>query len=774
MIYKFNSFELDNNNFRLYNNGKELAVEPQVFNLIAYLLINRKRLVTRDEVFETLWAGRRVLDASLSNHIKSARAVLGDDGEAQNIIKTYRGRGYQFIALVEEEPEQKIAAQVSNNVVIERIKNKPLPNEHKTGKKTSRFISFGVTAAIIFGFLIFTLLLIPSEEQVAVVASSENPINENLSIAVLPFENRSHIAGDVYFTDGIHDDLLTQISKIGSIKTISRTSVMSYRDTTKNIRTIAKELGVATILEGGVQRAGNQIRINVQLIDAINDVHLWSETYTRELNVENIFAIQSEISKAVAAALEAVLTIEELHSLDTVPTQSMPALEAYFLANANADTRTSMGMRNAIEHQKRAIQLDPEFANAYAALASLELGQIYWDNLPAQTQIPKARSLIETAMVLNNKLSETYTALGSLKRHENDYDAATLAFQKAISLNPNNANAYRAHGEFYQDQLEDNIKAAEYLAKANELDPNSDSLAANLAQVCIAIGRVKEARAILENIMQRKPDFAPVYMPLGFLYFYVDGEIAQAQRVASIRSQLDPGAPVPAILFAWGYIHAGEFDTAIEWLRYSIQLSNSSQGRLATQALIYDLQGDYSLAFDTYIEAQVSYHNKFYRLMKTGHWANRTDEVIAFTKQHFPSLFTDQAIIDETNFSTALVLGEILREKGELKQGDYLLAGVLKIVQLRKYGWWVGRYNNWVAQCYLAMGNNKAALKAFVETAEEGYHSGLLITDPIYKPLYGEPEYQRVIKIIKDGLVKERLQLNEMEEKGEILLPSEF
>jgi TolB-like protein len=168
------------------------------------------------------------------------------------------------------------------------------------------------------------------------------------SIAVLPFENRSDQKEDQYFTDGIHDDLLTHISRIRDIKTISRTSVMAYRDTTKNMKQIGEELGVATILEGGVQRAGKQVRINVQLIDAATDAHLWAEIYTRELTAENIFAIQSEISEAITGALKAVLSPEEQQQFKKLPTQNMAALEAYFRGRSSYLLSTSEGFSEAI------------------------------------------------------------------------------------------------------------------------------------------------------------------------------------------------------------------------------------------------------------------------------------------------------------------------------------------------------------------------------------------------------------------------------------------
>jgi TolB-like protein len=182
----------------------------------------------------------------------------------------------------------------------------------------------------------------PTSEPEA--TESQYPPN---SIAVLPFANRSANPDDAYFVDGIHDDLLTHISKIGAIKTISRTSVMQYRGSSKSIPEIATELGVATILEGGVQRAGDQVRINVQLIDARNDEHLWAEIYDRQLLATNIFAIQSEIAEAIAEALRMTLSPREQQRIRSVPTESLAAYEAYLIGKQRLAKRTTQSMAEA-------------------------------------------------------------------------------------------------------------------------------------------------------------------------------------------------------------------------------------------------------------------------------------------------------------------------------------------------------------------------------------------------------------------------------------------
>ena len=189
------------------------------------------------------------------------------------------------------------------------------------------------------------------------------------SIAVLPFDNRSTLEDDAFFVDGIHDDILTQLSKISALKVISRTSVEQFRDTKLTIKDIAARLGVKNILEGGVQRAGDRVRIHVQFIDASSDAHLWAESYDRELTAANIFGIQSELASAIAVALRAALSPAEQTRVAAVPTQDLEAWEAYQLGKQRLAKSTSESLDDAERYFRKAVALDPEFALAYVGLA---------------------------------------------------------------------------------------------------------------------------------------------------------------------------------------------------------------------------------------------------------------------------------------------------------------------------------------------------------------------------------------------------------------------
>jgi len=300
MIFIFNSCELQTENFTLQVSGVTKLVEPHVFDLILYLIDHRNRVVTRGELFKSLWAGREVCDATLSNTIKCARACLGDDGEQQTIIKTTRGRGYQFIAEI-----QAISSETkSPNIPVTSLST--ITPIIPTPLNLLHYLKLLLLVFILCFFILSYKTLLPFSKTTEDKATTNHDL-----IAVLPFENLSGLTANKYFTDGMHEELLTQISHIKDIDIISRNSVMNYKHTNKSIRQIGQELGVVMVISGGVQRSGKKIRMNIQLIDTSTDANLWAETYTRSLSNENEFIIQSEIAHAIVNDLQVLLSAEE-------------------------------------------------------------------------------------------------------------------------------------------------------------------------------------------------------------------------------------------------------------------------------------------------------------------------------------------------------------------------------------------------------------------------------------------------------------------------------
>lgn len=346
------------------------------------------------------------------------------------------------------------------------------------------------------------------------------------SIAVLPFANRSNSDDDLFFTDGIHDDLLTQLSKISDLKVTSRTSVMEYRNTTKKVAQIAAELGVATVLEGSVQRAGHRIRINAQLIDVETDTHLWAETFDREMTIENLFDIQSEITRQIATAVKGHLTPEESSSLATAPTQNIAAYEAYLRArDVLKGDYTMEQYMTAQPMVEKAIVLDPEFALAYLLLAEIH-GQAAWIGYDDTTQRRQAAyiALNKAEGLLGPRSPELLAARGEyLYRFEQDYPAALKVQIKALAAMPGNALILEQIG-LTQRRLGMWEESVDSFLRGAALDPANVSLVSLTADTLLAMQQWSRMKSVLTPARERFAD---------------DVDLAATEVLLSLRSEGD-------------------------------------------------------------------------------------------------------------------------------------------------------------------------------------------------------------------------------------------
>ena len=347
-----------------------------------------------------------------------------------------------------------------------------------------------------------------TEPVTEVIPYSEIQLDKNIdknSIAVLPFANRSSDAEDIYFTDGIHDDLLTQLSKIDAFSVISRTSVMEYRDTTKNLRQIAQELSVANVMEGSVQRAGDRVRINVQLIDAYTDEHLWADIYDRELTTGNLFDIQSEIAQAIAQALKATLTDSELASVADVPTDNVEAYDLYLQARRFSQNETMNGKQTAIELLKESLLLDPGFKFAWISLARMHMDN-YWVYGGDPANLELGLEAIERARSIDAQFAGLYLAEGVYWYWGHlDYERALYNLGKAIEMLPGNDEAYMWRG-FVSRRAGLWEQAAQSMQKALKLNPRAHFNWYEYAATVLYMHRFEEANRAAMQARTLAPD----------------------------------------------------------------------------------------------------------------------------------------------------------------------------------------------------------------------------------------------------------------------------
>jgi len=368
----------------------------------------------------------------------------------------------------------------------------------QTGRRLEIAIIIGLVA---IGGLLLANRFAPAEGVRTARQSS------NHSVAVLPFSNRSSESSDAFFADGIHDDLLTRLSKVSAFEVISRTSVMGYRNTEKRIPEIAAELGVAVILEGAVQRAGDRVRITVQLIDGVDDKHLWAENYDRALTTDNIFDIQAEITQVIAQALESVMSGEDQSAISDKPTENLAAYEAYIQSRLlmRPDNNNEEDLERSIKLADQALALDPDFAEAYAVKAYAQMAQ-YWFNGQntvyrdaALGSLSKAKELAPESP--DTLLSEAFYHYWGFR----NFRKADEIFDRALKVAPNNVHAVSGKA-FIARRLGRFKESAKDLAKARRLDPKTLYLIPELGLTHAIIGEFDKANEMTALAKSIQPD----------------------------------------------------------------------------------------------------------------------------------------------------------------------------------------------------------------------------------------------------------------------------
>jgi TolB-like protein/Tfp pilus assembly protein PilF/class 3 adenylate cyclase len=404
------------------------------------------------------------------------------------------------------------------------------------------------------------------------------------SIAVLPFENLSHDPDNAYFAEGMQDEILARLSKIADLKVISRTSTQKYKSAPDNLREIAKQLGVANVLEGSVQKAADQVRVNVQLINALNDAHLWGDVYDRKLT--DIFAVESDIAKAIAGALQAKLTGPEKAMIAAQPTSDTTAYELYHKGRSLWEKRSGDNLPKAIALYEQAIARDPKYALAYAGLANSYVLLPFYASMPQREAMPKAREAALKALQLDPNLAEAHNALGKILNFDDlDLAGAAREFRRAIELQPNNATAHQWYGNGPLDSLGRFDEAIAETKRAVELDPLSPIINNDHTYPLYYAGRYDEAAAQLKKAIELDPAFFYSRQTLG-LVLQAKGDLAGAIAEFEKARQLT-GDPLYVVLLAVAKTKMGDKNIAQQALADLDKVHRDRQGLAYDRALLY-------------------------------------------------------------------------------------------------------------------------------------------------------------------------------------------
>ena len=404
------------------------------------------------------------------------------------------------------------------------------------------------------------------------------------SIAILPFENLSRDPDNAYFAEGVQEEILTRLAKIADLKVISPTSTQGYQSKPGNLAEIAKQLGVANILEGSVQKAADQVRVNVQLINALNDAHLWGDVYDRKLT--DIFAVESDIATTIADTLQAKLTGAEKQSISSQPTSDLTAYELYLKGRSLWGKRGGDNLRQAIAFYEQAIARDPNYALAYSGLAeAYVILPNYTAVVASREAFSKAKAAALKALQLDDKLAEAHTALADVLFDDFDMAGSISEFQRAIALNPNYATAHQWYG---CDPLRALGRFDEAIAegkRAVELDPLSPVINSDLAQTLSIARRYDEAIAQFHKTLEIDPMFWVAHSALGGALERkgdLPAAIAEFTKAQQLSDDLRARVPLAA-----AKAQSGNKEAAVQMLAELEELARHGNVRTYWRALLY-------------------------------------------------------------------------------------------------------------------------------------------------------------------------------------------
>jgi TolB-like protein/tetratricopeptide (TPR) repeat protein len=658
------------------------------------------------------------------------------------------------------------------------------PEGVKLEKNVDRSKSITPRTGRRFDFIIIGLLIIALGISVTlnVTGMRDAPaaiVPDRLSIAVLPFESLSSDPDNMLFTNGIHDDLLTRLANIGALKVISRTSVMEYRDTNKKLRQIADELGVGTILEGTVQRAGDNVRINAQLIDARTDDHIWAKSYDRQLTTENIFAIQSEISEEISGALRATLTEDEHTRLASVPTDNMTAYGLYTQGRANLYERRLETLTKAREQFEQAAALDPDYAEAYVGIADSLL--LLFNNhaaIPREEAMSLSRAALDKALLLDPNLADAYASLGLLKtktweetRAGPELEEAEAAFERAIQLNPNDPRAYMWFASVRTNQERFDEAIALYL-QALRVDPHGRIPYANLPMLYAVQGRNPDALELNLKAIRMHPEFPTFYYNLaqqlaGLGRF--DEAIAWGLRGQELDSD-----PLGGISVVGPYVEFGEFDKALNSVSglpadHPMYALGDGISRLAAM----DFSGAVE-AFENVVEESENPRQFMYDLIATvAVLAGDYEMARKYAELDDPEFAADaEPTVDRFNIADIVRYAFILQKLGEKHRAGSLLSAALPFVQTLPR---IGAAGHGIrdVQIMALQGKTFEALATLREAIDEGFRGTVssngwpMSIDPYLESLRDQPEFQAMVAEIDDAVASMHERVNRAEMTGD-------
>ena len=513
-LYCFDNYTLDPARRELRRGGEPIPLQPQVFDLLVYLVCNRERVVSKDDLISNIWGGRIVSELALTTRINAARAAIGDSGEDQRLIRTFPRKGIRFVGDVGEEQSNKLSTE--------------------TSEKTS------------------TQLALP----------------ERPSIAVLPFANMGNDSEQEYFADGMVEEIITGLSRLRWLFVIARNSSFIYKGRSVDVKQVSRELGVRYLLEGSVRKAGNRVRITGQLIDAITGAHLWADRF--DGSFENIFDLQDQVTAKVVSAIAPKMEQAEIQRAKRKPTENLDAYDLYLRGMASVYRWTKQSVSDALRLFYEAIEQDREFATAFGAAAWC----YYWrmvngwmDDRDSETKEVLRLSHSAAELGGDDAVALSFGGL-ALGRVAGEIEAGIEMVDRALVLNPNLASAWNASG-FLRTFLGDYDLAIEHLSHTMRLNPLDYLIFHTQAATALAYflaGRNKMAWKMAEQACRLQPRLASA-LRIAAASNACAGRLVEARQFLTRALEIDPSQSISNLKSRVGPFRPQDFTKYVNGLR---------------------------------------------------------------------------------------------------------------------------------------------------------------------------------------------------------------
>ena len=644
---------------------------------------------------------------------------------------------------------------------------------HLMGRKLD-FAIIGLLAVALI-FVVVDNYILEVEPELTEVAAEQAPAEEAVardkSIAVLPFANMSGDPEQEFFSDGISEELLNTLTAIEGLRVVGRTSSFSFKGKDVDLRTIGESLGVTNILEGSVRQSGGRIRITAQLISAADGFHLWSNSYDREL--ADIFETQEEIAGEIARALQVKLGFRVAQS---VARRSTDNLTAYTWTLRGADLYSRSDVTNLKKAQaffNKAIDLDPEYVPAYVGHARASIELFGWGRGPAGDLLDDAERSLREAELLDPGSSAIHATRGMVGLYRNDWVGAERAFKKALELDPNDYWAQNAWAEVLCFHVSRPQEAAELYEVLRWREPLDLRIASNYALSLMQTGRVDEAERELQRIIEIDPNYSSGRFYRAVLEAYFQNQIALAISSNARAFELDHQsvyAPLDIVRF---FLALGDDASAERWAELGERNSagNYLGKEMRFQIALYrgDEKSVESISREMAEIVQIfAGGNRYIGEFAWLRLFQRADPNLAMQvyTRIYPELLQDEPQVNAWNHAAAISLAVLLRRSGNDTTADSLLEKSLSVIGETTDRW----YPPASATAYLLQGETARALVALREAIDASWRVGwwALEREPIYEPLWDQPEFQAMMAEVKADMATQLAQVREMERNGEL------